>query len=104
MNKIKHFFADFFATVSYFALAPLQWLFWHMPRVYEAIICIIIFFKNNWPSATEWKHTMHHHLQNTIKVLTLGILQLIGVSLYFAIKLQRWQLKLIEQSDQTTRR
>ena len=60
MNNIKCFVTDATKTLLYFATTPLQFLFFHMPRVYEATIKIILCVQSLVPSKTELLLTCTH--------------------------------------------
>jgi len=60
MRYVSDFFLDATKTLLYIALSPLQWLFWHMPRVYEGVISTIVFWKNTIPSQQEILYTLNY--------------------------------------------
>lgn len=60
MRQIKQFTVDMVATFFYFAATPVQYVFWKMPRLYECVLTVIIFFKNLIPTRTELHYTWLH--------------------------------------------
>jgi len=60
ITKTTNFFTDTIKTFLFFAFHPLQWLFFRMPRLYEAVVCMLIFIKNNIPTKIELYHTWLH--------------------------------------------
>lgn len=68
---MRDFFVDATKTFMYFALSPLQWLFWRFPKAYEAVIIIIAFVKNNIPTKNETLHTVYYWYSCILSGLTV---------------------------------
>ena len=60
INSAVLFIIDSTKTFLYFVLHPLQWMFFKIPKVYEILVTIIVFVKNNTPTKTELYHTWLH--------------------------------------------
>lgn len=60
------FLRDLICGLLYFALTPLHFLFFKFPKVYEVIISVIIFIKNNIPTIQELKLTINVWLLNIL--------------------------------------
>lgn len=74
---MKDFIFDASRTFLYFTLSPLQWIFWKFPKVYEALISTIIFWKNTIPSKNETLHTLYHWYFLIVSALIFSNLSII---------------------------
>lgn len=85
MRQISDFFQDATKTFFYMAFTPLQWMFWHTPKLYEAVISTYIFWKNSIPTKEEIDYTLKFWSINTL-ILTSSLL----------LYLLRWKMGMLK--------
>lgn len=89
VQRISDFFIDATKTFMYFCTYPLQWLFLFAPRVYETIITIIVFTKNNVPTVRDLRYTLLHWQLNLLRVVYVLFFYTIKILILFCKFTQR---------------
>ena len=79
LQKTSYFFSDLIKTFIYFASLPLQWLFFSTPKLYEIVISVLVFIKNNVPSKQELYYTWFHWMYGIFKLLCVLLLCIINL-------------------------
>jgi len=94
---LRDFIFDVFKAFLYFALSPLQWLFWKFPKVYEIIVTTIVFWKNSLPTKAELVHTGVHWLFLITSSTIICISYVVKLLIVFLGMLVNYNSKLIKK-------
>jgi len=99
VQRAFNFISSFTHTFLYFCLQPFQWLFFCAPKVYEFLLSIIIFIKNNIPTRTDFFYTIYTWFYYILKLsLIINILSL-RLLMYIAKKIIQITNTVTKQLD-----